>query len=126
MSLAKTVTKVVDNQTVAATASLALANSTAIGPTSTDALINLAIECTVTYHASATAGCTVKLFASYDGTNYDSDPYDQFDLPFAAGATKSQTFAVNPAPKYLKVGVTNLDTGQSITAFSAWAHTQSA
>ena len=126
MSLAKTVTKVVDAQTVAASSSLSLANSTAIGPTSTDALINLAIECTVTYNASATLGCTVKLYASYDGTNYDTDPYDQFDMPFTAGATKSQTFALNPAPKYLKVGVTNNDTGQSITAFSAWAHTQAA
>jgi hypothetical protein len=124
MSLTKTVTKVVDNQTVAESASLDLANSTAIGPTDTSTLINLAIECTVTYHASATAGCTVKLYASYDGTNYDSDPYDQFDLPFTANTTKSQTFAVNPAPKYLKVGVTNLDTAQDITAFSAWAHTQ--
>jgi len=126
MSLTKTVTKVVDNQTVNASSSLALSNSTAIGPTSTDTLINLAIECTVTYNASATSGCTVKLYASYDGTNYDSDPYDQFDMPFTANTTKSQTFAVNPAPKYLKVGVTNNDTGQSITAFSAWAHTQAA
>lgn len=126
MALSKTVTKVVDNQTVAEAASLDLANSTAIGPTDTDTVINLAIECTVTYHASATAGCTVKLFASYDGTNYDSDPYDQFDMPFTANTTKSQTFAVNPAPKYLKVGVTNLDAAQDITAFSAWAHTQDA
>lgn len=126
MSLSKTVTKVVDNQTVAESASLDLANSTAIGPTSTDTLINLAIEITVAYNASATAGCTVKLFASYDGTNYDTDPYDQFDMPFTANTTKSQTFAVNPAPKYLKVGVTNLDTAQDITAFSAWAHTQAA
>lgn len=126
MSLSKTVTKVVNNQTVAESASLDLSNSTAIGPTDTSTLINLAIECTVTYNASATAGCTVKLYASYDGTNYDSDPYDQFDMPFTANTTKSQTFAVNPAPKYLKVGVTNLDTAQDITAFSAWAHTQAA
>ena len=126
MSLSKTVIKVVDNQTVGSSSSLSLANSTAIGPTDTSALINLAIECTVTYNASATLGCTVKLYASYDGTNWDTDPYDQFDMPFTAGATKSQTFAVNPAPKYLKVGVTNNDTGQSITAFSAWAHTQAA
>lgn len=126
MSLTKTVTKVVDNQTIGEASELALSNSTAIGPTSTDTLINLAIECTVTYNASATAGCTVKLYASYDGTNYDSDPYDQFDMPFTANTTKSQTFAVNPAPKYLKVGVENLDTAEDITAFSAWAHTQAA
>lgn len=126
MSLSKAATKVVDAQTVAASSSLSLANSIAIGPTDTSALINLAIECTVTYNAGATLGCTVKLYASYDGTNWDTDPYDQFDMPFAAGTTKSQTFAVNPAPKYLKVGVTNLDTVQSITAFSAWAHTQAA
>lgn len=126
MALTKTVTKVVDNQTVNASSSLDLANSTAIGPTDTDTVINLAIECTVTYNASATLGCTVKIYASYDGTNYDTDPYDQFDMPFAANTTKSQTFAVNPAPRYLKVGVTNNSTGYSITAFSAWAHTQDA
>lgn len=126
MSLIKTVTKVVDNKTVAASSSLSLSDSTAIGPISTDTLINLAIECTVTFASGATNGCTVKIFASYDGSNYDTDPYDQFDMPFAANTTKSQTFAVNPAPKYLKVGVTNNDTAQSISAFSAWAHTQSA
>ena len=123
MSLIKSVTKVVDGETITASSSLDLAESTTIDTTT---IINLAIECTVTYHASATLGCTVKLFASYDGTNFDTDPYDQFDMPFTANTTKSQTFAVNPAPKYLKVGVTNNSTGQSITAFSAWAHTQAA
>jgi len=116
--------KIIDNKSAAALASTALADCTAI--TTTD-YTDLAIHTTVTYHGAAALGGRVKLYASKDdGTNYDDDPFWSYDLPFTAGATKSYSQRVPFAQKRIKVQVTNLDTGQSITAIYAYYTGQSA
>ena len=89
--------------------------------------IDLAIHTTVTYNGAAALGGRVKLYASKDdGTNYDDDPFWSYDLPFTAGVTKSYSQRVPFAQKRIKVQVTNLDTGQPITAIYAYYTGQSA
>ena len=116
--------EILTNKTAAASVSTALADCTAI--TTTDAT-DLHIHMLMTYHGSATLGGRVKLYASYDdGTNYESNPFWQFDMPFTAGATIRYSHQVPPSPKRIKLQVTNLDTGQSITAIYAYYSIQTA
>ncbi len=122
MALAKTVTKILDNKTAAASASTDIADCTAIDTTD---VIALAIGVQLTFNAAATLGAVLKIYAAADGVNYDAYVYDQFPIAYTSGA-QAQTFVVNPAAKLLKAKITNLDTGQSITAIYIYAHDQSA
>ncbi len=119
MTVGKTVATILSNKTAAASGSTTLGDCTVID---TNACVGLAIECKVTYNGSATKGVRVKLFGSYDDVNYDSDPYDYFDMPFTAGSTISCSFNTIPGPRYIKAQVTNLDTGQSATGIYVYSH----
>jgi hypothetical protein len=117
----KPITSILDNKTAAASASTSLADCTAID---TNGVLSLGIGYRVTYHGSATAAGVLKLFASYDGTNYDDQVYDQWTLPFLAGASYEGHYSVHPGPRYLKALVTNLDTVQSITGIYIYSEPQ--
>jgi len=117
-------TAILSNKTAAASASTTLADCTTI--TTTDAT-DLHIHCKVAYNAAATLGVRVKLFASYDNdTNYESNPFWQFDMPFTANVTIGYSARVPFSAKYIKVQVTNLDTGQSATAIYIYYSMQTA
>ena len=108
----KTVTDLLTSQTVNASAESTLGNSAQLD---LDGVESLAITVDATYNSSATQGVTVKVFTSYDGTNYDDDIFDSFDPSFSAGSSVQKTVAVDPSARYLKVTVQNKDTGQSAT-----------
>lgn len=121
MGLGKTYTKVLDNKTAAASSSTALADCTA---EDLSAALQCAIEVDMTFNASATQGATIKVFASGDGTNFDTVEYATQSVSVSAGSSIQVTFPINPAVKYFKVQVTNLDTSYSITGISVWTIVQ--
>lgn len=115
--MSKSVNTVIDNITVSAATSSLLTSCTA---TDTSECLYLELEAVMTFHASATAGATVKIYGSSDGTNYTTAPIDQFTMPFTAGTTQRWSRQVMFGPKYIKVAITNLSSAQSITAVSAY------
>lgn len=121
MGLTKTVTAILSNKTAAASTATLLSDCTAID--TSQATNACAIEVLLTFHASATLGATLKVYGSYDGTNWDTDTYAEASIAKTSGA-RSQSFAVVPGPKYLKAQVLNLDTAQSITAITIYEHIQ--
>lgn len=121
MGLGKTYTKILDNKTAQESASTTLSDCTA---EDLSAALQCAIEVDMTFHGSATAGATVKVFASGDGTNFDTVEYATQSVAVSAGASVQVTFPINPAVKYFRVQVTNLDTAQDITAISVWSIVQ--
>jgi hypothetical protein len=120
MALSKTSTKILDNKTANASSSTTASECTAVDLSSA---IQMAIDVEMTFNASATLGATVKVYASDDNINWDSSthPYDQFDVAVSAGNAVKVHFAILPAPKYIRVLVTNLDTTYSITAISVYS-----
>lgn len=121
MALGITVATILDNKTVAENASSVLAECTAVDGS---AVVALGFEVLLTFHASATAGATVKVMTSADGTNYTTAATQEFDIAVSANATVRRSFTVLPGHKYYKVQVTNLDTAQDITALSVYAEPQ--
>lgn len=121
MGIAKNRTLILDNKTAAASASTVLADCTA---EDLSTALQCAIEVGMTFDASATTGATVKVFASGDGTAFDTVEYATQSVAVSAGNAIQATFPINPAAKYIKVQVTNLDTSYSITAISAWSIVQ--
>ena len=116
--------KILDNKTAAASASTALADCTAID--TTDAT-DLHIHSIMTFNGAATLGATVKLFASYDdGTNYEDVAFWSYSVAVSAGNTIHSSARVPFSAKFIKVQVTNLDTGQSITAIYIYYTIQTA
>ena len=128
MALAKTKTLILGTaggKTAAASGSTTLSDCTTIDTTS---VIALALDVSMNFNAAATQGALVKIFGSKDDTSWNNQPYDQFTISFTGSVPlwRAHEFAVNPAPKYLKVMVTNSDTGQSITKIYVNAITQTA
>lgn len=121
MGLTKNYTKILDDKTAAASSSTTLSDCTA---EDLSAALQCAIEVDMTFHGSATQGATVKVFASGDGTNFDTVEYATQSVAVSAGNSIQVTFPINPAVKYFRVQVTNLDSGQSITAISVWSIVQ--
>ena len=120
-----TPTKILDNKTAAAAGATTLTDCTTVD---LDAATALDLEVLVTYGSSATLAGTLKVFASYDDTNYDSDPVEQFDLPFLANTAKSQAFSVATRARYLKCQIVNNETTEAnkdMTACYIYAHKQS-
>jgi len=120
MGLGITVATILDNKSAAKSASTDLADCTAIDGS---AMIALGIEVLLTFNASATLGATVKIFTSADGTNYTSADTQEYDIPYS-NATVRHSFTVAAGHKNYKVQVTNLDTGQSITAIYVYSEPQ--
>ena len=121
LTFTKTIATILDNKTAQEANVTALSDCTAID---TNGVLSLSIGYRVTYHASATAGGTLRLYASYDGTNYDDQVYDQWTLPFATGASYEGHFTVLPGPRYLKAQVANADAAQDITAIYVYSEPQ--
>lgn len=121
MGIGKTYTKILDNKTAAASGSTTLGDCT-VEDLST--ALQCAIEVDMTFNASATAGATVKVFASGDGTNFDTVEYATQSVDVSAGNAIQVTFPINPAAKYIRVQVTNLDETYNITAISVWSIVQ--
>jgi len=121
MGLGKTYSKILDNKTAAASGSTTLGDCTA---EDLSAALQCAIEVDMTFHESATQGATIKVFASGDGTNFDTVEYATQSVAVSAGNAIQVTFPINPAVKYFRVQVTNLDSVQSITAISVWSIVQ--
>ena len=67
----------------------------------------LTVECS--YDGAAKAGIRAHVFPSYDGLNYDTEPAMSFDNAFDAGQCCRRTIAVDPAVKFAKVVLANLD-----------------
>jgi len=119
-----TPTKVLDNKTAAAAGATTLTDCTTIDM---DAATSLDLEVLATYGSSATLAGTVKVFASYDDSHFDSDPVEQFDLPFTTNTAKSQTYSVSTRARYLKVQVVNNESSglnKDMTAVNVYAHKQ--
>jgi len=72
----------------------------------------LTVECS--YDAAAKAGLRVKVFPSYDGLHYDTEPMACFDNAFQSGQGCRKTVAVNPLMKFAKVVLENLDGKKAI------------
>ena len=73
----------------------------------------LTAECA--YDASAKAGLRVKVFPSYDGLSYDTEPIACFDNAFEAGQCGRKTIAVDPMVKFAKVALENLDGSSALS-----------
>jgi hypothetical protein len=119
-----TPTKILDNKTAEDGSYTALSDCTTVDM---DAAISLDLEVLVTYGSASVTGCaTLKVFASYDDTNYDTDPVEQFDLPFLINAARSQTFSIASRARYLKAQIVNTDSGanKDLTACYIYAHKQ--
>ena len=123
MALGKTVSGALLNNTTAA-ASSSTANSTTI--TTTD-YIGLAVTLKLTFNAAATLGAILKAYGSDDDATYDSavKPYWQEAIAYVSGAQVVH-FDFPSGPKYVQFVLTNLDTGQSITAIYVYATPQNA
>jgi len=125
MALGKTVSAaLLSNKTAAANASTTIGDCTTI--TTTD-YIGLAVTVNLTFNGAATLGAIIKAFASDDDANYDSagKPYWQEAIAYVSGA-QIVHFDFPSGPKYMKFLLTNLDTGQSITAIYVYATPQNA
>jgi hypothetical protein len=123
MALAKTVTHIIQNTSIGASSYY---DSTSY-VTLTDG-IALAFDVSMLSSSSAEAGVRADVIASPDGTTWNTQVYDQFTVTFSSGTTEiySQTFDVNPAPKYIKLRLTNLSTGSIASACNVDSIVQSA
>lgn len=121
MALGITVATILSNKTAAASSTTAIADCTAIDGS---AAVAIGIEVLMTFHASATAGATVHVYTSSDGTNYTGISLVDFDVAVSAGNTVRAAFNLYTGHKYYKVTVQNLDTGQSITAIYVFSEPQ--
>lgn len=102
-------------------------NSTVLGDTTAvdgSTVVALGIEALMTFNASATAGATLKIFSSADGTNYTTVPVQEVDVATSAATTIIRTSTtVLTGHKYYKPQLTN-GSGQDITGISFWSEPQ--
>jgi len=110
----KTATTILDEASIAAGATTALGDCTAIDLSGGPATLALTIE--ATYNGAATQGIKIHVRTSYDGTNWDTIDWDSFTPSFTAGATIRQTKHYDVSPYAVKVLVENLDPAQTVTA----------
>lgn len=126
MAITKSATKIIDNQTVAASGSVDsdgfdLSNA-----------IDLAIGFEMTFNASATEGARIELYGDPDGASSsftigtNQEATDEYDVAVSAGATISGVIPMIRSMKYAKIRVVNEDSSYSITAISVWSQIQTA
>lgn len=127
-SVTKTLTKIInetDYATLAAGASTSLANCTRIDLTKATQCI-LAIDAD-TVPASVTL--TISLYPSHDGENFDDTPWACSGWTggeWTSTADKEQQHSpeISPAPKYLKVIVTNESGSDAVTNLRVYSIVQ--
>ena len=77
---------------------------------------------TATFNAAATAGLRLYLYPTYDGTNFDTQPWDgwfwQMDVNDAGNPEIRTSPPLNVSPKGCKFLLTNLDGAQAITSIT--------
>jgi len=115
MSVQKTATEIINEASVAASATTALGDCTAVD---CSAGIQLVFTVALDFNASATAGAEVTLWPSYDGTNYDTAGWSDWAWSIAVDAGNSIQLTsepISPAVKYLKIKVENKDSSYAIT-----------
>lgn len=109
----KTATTALDEATIAAGATTALGDCTAIDLSDGEHTLALTVE--ATYDGTATQGIKIHVRTSYDGTNFDNIDWDSFTPSFTAGATIRQTKHYDTSPYAIKVLVENLDGVRTVT-----------
>ena len=77
------------------------------------AYLSITLRCT--FDAAATGDAVAHIYASPDGTNWDTEEYTSFTVTCTPGATAQRTIPVEPDPKYVRVTVENEDAGKAIT-----------
>lgn len=120
MALSITPATLLSNVTVTNGNSSVLGDTTAVDGS---ALVALGIECKLYFATNATAGATLKMFSSQDGTNYTTTPFFEYDVPVSAGATVRHSFTVLTGHKYYKPQLTN-GSGQDIAQIYFWSEPQ--
>lgn len=119
MALGKTVATILSNKTAGKGAGTVLSECTTIN---TESVLMLGIQVNLVFNAAATGAATVKVFASQDDTNWNTNPSDQWDIPWVSGASDGPVVATLPAARYLRVQVYNNDAARDITAIYVYAH----
>lgn len=112
-TIAKVVTNILDVTPIAAAATTALADCTAIDMLNIRLMLAITVE--TTYNAGAAVGIKVHVRTSYDGVNYDTEDWDTWTPGFTAGASIRVTKDYDVAPAYVKVLIENLDVARSVT-----------
>lgn len=126
MAITKSATKIIDNQTAAASGSV---DSSGIDLSNA---IDLAIGFEVTFNASATDGARIELYGDFSGASAsfiigaNQKPTDEYDVAVSAGNTVSGVIPMIRSPKYAKIRVVNEDGSYSITGISVWSQIQTA
>ena len=115
----KTATEVLDEASIAASTTSALADCAAIDLSAGASALGITVE--ATYHAAATLGIKVHVRSSYDGTNWDTEDFDSWEAGFTAGSSIRETRNYDTDPMYLKVLIENLDAAQAVTAVKSIA-----
>ena len=126
MAVNKTATEIITEASLAASATTALADCTAVDCTKATQLVFVFVG---TFNASATDGATITLWPSYDGTNYDTSGWNSWTWGIAVDAgntVREHSLAISPVPKYMKIKVTNADSSYTITALKVFAIKQTA
>jgi len=106
MPLAKTVTAVLSDVTIAADAETLLSACTELD---LDAAVQVEIEVAITYGATATAGAIVRVWGAAVTAEYTTAPTDEYALSFTAGATVRESFQTRASPRFMKVTALNED-----------------
>ena len=110
----KTIQEVLDVANLAALATTALVDCTAVDLHNNPERLAVTVE--AAYHALATAGIKVHVLSSYDGVSYDTVDWDAWNVGgFIAGATVRQTKDYETHPYILKVRIENLDAVRPVT-----------
>ena len=99
-----------DDVKVGVISSLLTAVTKDVGNVRIERARTLAITCRVTYHASATAGITVKLYYNHPDIGMDTIPFASFVPTLTAGAIVQRTVLVDcPESSNIHIKVRNDD-----------------
>ena len=72
----------------------------------------------VVFGASPNRNTRLEVMTSPNNLTWDTIPFTQFEMDFAASATRMRSIRIGPEPRFIRVRITNLDTA---TAISVWA-----
>ena len=92
--------------------------------------VDFGIGYQMTFHASATKGARIDLYADPAGASQSftigtyADPCDSGDVQVDAGHQVQGFIQMQRAPKFVRAKVVNLDSSQSLTNCSLWAIVQ--
>jgi len=119
-------TAIIDEATLAASATTALGDCTAVDCTKGTQLVFF-VE--ATFNASATAGIDITLWPSYDGTTFVTSAWSDWTWSIAVDAGNSIVECsepISPTPQKIKVKVTNSDATYAVTNLKVYHNIQTA